>query len=342
MPNNEAASSLIDIREDYLLELSQEVLENLLRDHTTGKNIFWATHDYESLGNEYDYHAPIMSELITGERGMIIRPRVLKSRSNQADRSRDMAEVFTPSWICNAQNNLVDEAWFGRKEVFNVEDTTNHTWKAYPHIIEFPDGKTWKDYVRATRMEITCGEAPYLVSRYDATTGEPIPIQQRIGLLDRKLRVVSENTETSGDWLEWAQVAYKHTYGYEWQGDNLLLAREALLWTFIEYYQEKFGKRPLLKSINYMAYIISWNLWQMDGLRCVVPDSCKDGVMEKIQTLFGEEEHKVTCAGCHDENIHKHNGIYCLIREWGVKDTKTKEDNRKIRFVDLIPRTDGK
>ena len=276
MPNNEAASSLIDIREDYLLELSQEVLENLLRDHTTGKNIFWATHDYESLGNEYDYHAPIMPELITGERGMIIRPRVLKSRSNQADRSRDMAEVFTPSWICNAQNNLVDEAWFGRKEVFNVEDTTNHTWKAYPHIIEFPDGKTWKDYVRATRMEITCGEAPYLVSRYDATTGEPIPIQQRIGLLDRKLRVVSENTETSGDWLEWAQVAYKHTYGYEWQGDNLLLAREALLWTFIEYYQEKFGKRPLLKSINYMAYIISWNLWQMDGLRCVVPDSCKD------------------------------------------------------------------
>ena len=269
MPNNEAASSLIDIREDYLLELSQEVLETLLRDHTTGKNIFWATHDYESLGNEYDYHAPIMPELITGERGMIIRPRVLKSRSNQADRSRDMAEVFTPSWICNAQNNLVDEAWFGRKDVFNVEDTTNHTWKANPHIIEFPDGKTWKDYVRATRMEITCGEAPYLVSRYDATTGEPIPIQQRIGLLDRKLRVVSENTETSGDWLEWAQVAYKHTYGYEWQGDNLLLAREALLWTFIEYYQEKFGKRPLLKSINYMAYIISWNLWQMDGLRCI-------------------------------------------------------------------------
>ena len=342
MPDKESASSLIDIREDYLLELSQEVLENLLRDHTTGKNIFWATHDYESLGKEYDYHAPIMPELITGERGMIIRPRVLKSKENQTGRSKDMAEVFTPSWICNAQNNLVDEAWFGRKDVFNVEDATTHTWQTNPNKIEFPEGKTWKDYVRAIRMEITCGEAPYLVSRYDATTGEPIPIQQRIGLLDRKLRVVSENTETSGDWLEWAQVAYKHTYGYEWQGDNLLLAREALLWTFIEYYQEKFGKRPLLKSINFMAYIISWNLWQMYGLRCVVPDSCKDGVMEKIQTLFGEEEHKVTCAGCHDENIHKHNGIYCLIREWGVKDTKTKEDNRKIRFVDLIPRTDGK
>ena len=104
-----------------------------------------------------------------------------------------MAEVFTPSWVCNAQNNLVDEAWFGRKDVFNVEDTANHTWKANTDKIEYPKGKTWKDYVRATRMEMTCGEAPYLVSRYDATTGESIPLQERIGLLDRKLRVISEN-----------------------------------------------------------------------------------------------------------------------------------------------------
>ncbi len=342
MPDKETGPSCIDIREDNLLALSAEVLDTLLCDHTTGRNIFWATHDYEALGSEYDYHSEILPHLITGEHGMIIRPRVLKSKSNQADRSRDMAEVFTPSWICNAQNNLVDEAWFGRKDVFNVEDATNHTWKANPNKIEFPEGKTWKDYVRATRMEITCGEAPYLVSRYDATTGEPIPIEQRIGLLDRKLRVISENVNVSGDWLDWAQEAYKHTYGYEWQGDNLLLAREALLYTFIEYYQAKFGKAPLLKSINYIAYIISWNLWQMDGLKGVVPDSCRDGVMEKIQTLFGEEEQKVICAGCHDDNIHKHNGIYCLIRDWGAKDPKTKEDHRKIRFVDLIPRTDGK
>ena len=41
------------------------------------------------------------------------------------------------------------------------------------------------------RMEITCGEAPYLVSRYDTTTGEPIPIGRRIGLLDRKLCVIN-------------------------------------------------------------------------------------------------------------------------------------------------------
>ena len=329
MPNKERGPACIDIREDDLRAISQEVLETLLRDHTTRRNIFWATHDYEALGSAYDYHSQILPELITGENGMVIRPRVLKSKEQQTDRAKDMAEVFTPSWVCNAQNNLVDEAWFGLKDVFNVENTTNHTWQPNPNKIEFPEGKTWKDYVRATRMEMTCGEAPYLVSRYDATTGEPIPLQDRIGLLDRKLRVVSENTETSGDWLDWAQIAYMHTYGFEWQGDNLLLAREALLWTFIEYYQEKFGKAPLVKSINYIAYIISWNIFQMDGLKGVVPDSCRHGVKEKIQTLFGEEEQIVHCPGCQQEDIRRHNGIYCLIRDWA-------NDKKKVRFIDLM------
>jgi len=230
----------------------------------------------------------------------------------------------------------VDEAWFGRRDVFNIEDSTQHTWQTNPNPITFPEGKSWRDYVRATRMEMTCGEAPYLVSRYDTTTGNPIPLQDRIGLLDRKLRVVSENTNESGEWLEWAQIAYKNTYGFEWQGDSLLLAREALLLTFIEYYQAKFGKAPLEKSIKYIAYIIGWNLWQMDGLKGVVPDSCKNGVVEIVPSLFGDMEQRVDCLGCQQEDIRKHNGIYCLIRDWGAKDPKTGEMNRKIRFIDLM------
>ena len=346
MPNKDESPHLTDIREDDLLALSAEVLDTLLRDHTTGRNIFWATHDYEALGSEYGYHSEILPHLITGSHGMVIRPRVLKSKAEQTGRAKDMAEVFTPSWVCNAQNNLVDEAWFyserggkanqRRKDIFNIEDATNHTWQATTDKIEFPEGRTWKDYVRATRMEMACGEAPYLVSRYDTTTGNPIPLAQRIGLLDRKLRVVSENTDTSGEWLEWAQVAYKNTYGFEWQGDSLLLAREALLWSFIEYYQAKFRKAPLLKSVNYIAYIISWNLWQMDGLKGVVPGSCRDGVPETVQTLFGEELRMVYCDGCQQDNIRMHNGQYCLIRDWGAKDPDTGEQHRKIRFIDLM------
>ena len=355
MSNKDESPACIDIREDDLLALSAEVLDTLLRDHTTGRNIFWATHDYEALGSEYDYHAEILPELITGKHGMVIRPRVLKSKENQTDRAKGMAEVFTPSWVCNAQNNLVDEAWFGRKDVFNVEDTTNHSWQAKTDKIEYPKGKTWKDYVRATRMEITCGEAPYLVSRYDTTTGEFIPLENRIGLLDRKLRVINENVHESNKWLKWAQVAYKNIYGYEWQGDNLLLAREALLWTFIENYKAKFNKSPLLKSINYIAYIISWNIWQMDGLKCVVPDSCHittvctnqkeidEAKKDPISLMFPDEAVPVPepkfeeqeCPGCVKGDIFRHNGIPCLIRDWGVKD----REKQKIEFRSLINNT---
>lgn len=324
----------IDVKENNIWLEMPEVLTQLLRDHTTRKNIFWATHDYESLGVGFDYKDEMLPERVTGEYGEVIMPRVLKSKKLQTERSKDMAEVFTPSWVCNAQNNLVDEAWFGRKDVFNVEDPETHTWKTNPEKITFPEGKTWKDYVRATRMEMTCGEGPYLVSRYDTTTGEAIPVKERIGLLDRKLRVVSENVDESGEWLEWAQKAFMNVYGFEWQGDNLLLAREALLYTFIEFYQEKFDKDPLVKSIAYIAYIISWNIWQMDGLKGVVPDSCHEET-EMVDLFSGEGKVK-PCQGCVDGGYYHHNGIYCLLRDWGSKDPVTKENNRKIRFIDLI------
>ena len=327
-------TELIDIQENELWHEMPEVFDALLLDHTTKKNIMWCTHDYSSLGEGFCSNDEIKPGCITGEHGDIIKPRVLKSKEQQTDRSKDMAEVFTPSWVCNAQNNLVDEAWFGRKPVFNVENEETHTWKATKGKIEFPEGRTWKDYVRATRMEMTCGEAPYLVSRYDTTTGNIIPLHERIGFLDRKLRIVSENTDKSGEWLDWAHKALMNIYGFEWQGDSLLLAREALLMTFIEYYKAKFGKMPMEKSIQFSAYIISWNLWQMDGLKGVVPDSCHPEV--EMVDLFSGEGREKPCQGCLDGGYYHHNGIYCMIRDWGVKDPLTGENNKKIRFIDLI------
>jgi len=323
-----------DIIEDRIARLSPDLLSLLLKDHTTSKedgqrNIFWATHDYEPLGAGYEYHSPILPALITGSHGRVIMPRVLKPRGTQRDRSRGMAEVFTPSWICNVQNNLVDAAWFGREDVFNKENA-DHSWTVNTAPITFPDGKTWRDYVRDIRLEITCGEAPYLVSRYDTTTGELIPVGERIGLLDRKLRVVGENTETTSDWLKGAQAAYKSIYGYEWQGDNLLLARENLLQTFIDYYQAKFNEAPLLRSLLYIAYIVSWNVFQMDGLRGVVPDTCGMKPTGE-QSLFGDAPEVKPCEGCATGDIRRHNGTYCLIRDWGAKPPKDR-----IKFIDLL------
>ena len=329
----------IDIKEDELLAMAGGILETLLLDRTTGENIIWATDDYASLGEGYYFHDHINVEAITGKNKTVIRPRVLKTKNRQTIRSKGMAEVFTPLWVCNVQNNLADEAWLGHGNAFNMESEDSRSWQTVTGKIEFSGAKTWQDYVRATRLEITCGEAPYLASRYDSTTGLFIPIEQRIGLLDRKLRVVSENTDSVDDWLYWAQIAYKHIYGYEWQGDNLLLAREALLMTFIEYYQAKFnGEMPSHKSIRDTASIISWNLWQMDGLKGVIPDSCRNGIRKETDIFGNVKAVEEKCPGCMKKlgNFWGHNGIYSMIVDWKDDDDPSGDDSVKIRFVDLM------
>ncbi|MCM4172452.1 restriction endonuclease subunit M [Arenibacter sp. TNZ] len=329
----------IDILENEILEKYPDVLDVLLRDHTTHKNILWATNNYDSLGISYSFKSEIYPELITGHNGNVIMPRVQKDKILQLSRVRNMAEVFTPSWICNAQNNLIDNSWFEKENVFNKETELvngNWIWEVNPQKIIFPKNKTWKNYIRDKRLEMACGEAPYITSRYDTTTGAFIPIYERIGILDRKLRVINENVNTSGEWLNAAQTAFKSTYAYEWQGDSLLLAREAMLFTFIENYVLKFGKEPLLKSIKYIAYIISWNIWQMDGIKGVVPDSCET-ICTTTEILFGIEEIKCfPCVGCQKEVLKNHNGTYCIIKDWSYIDKTTGRKGKKIRFIDLL------
>ncbi len=325
-----------DTLADSLLKPYPKAFLLLFKDQTTSKedcqkNIIWATNDYANLGQGYESGSQILPELITGKHSGVIVSRVLKDRITLTDRVKEKAEVFTPSWICNTQNNLIDEAWFGKKDLFNSENK-DHSWTINPEPIPFPtaDGKTWQDYIRDTRLEITCGEAPYLVSRYDSATGEQIGKEYRIGMLDRKLRVVNENTNDSTNWLKWAKIAYQSVYGYEWQGDSLFIARENLLVTFIEYYYYKFQKMPQEKTLLNIVEIITWNLWQMDGLKGVIPNSCGSRAVSK--TLFDPVEYEF-CRGCLENDIRRHNGTYCYIREW-----KSNEKKDRIRFIDLIRR----
>jgi len=321
---------VIDILENELIEKYPDVLGILLRDQTTQKNIFWATDNYEHFGDTYKFNSEILPELITGEKGNVIMPRVHKDKILQLSRSKEMAEVFTPSWICNAQNNLIDNSWFGKDGVFNKEILLKNgtkSWETAKEKIVFPKGKTWLDYVRDTRLEISCGEAPYLVSRYDTTTGEFIQIENRIGILDRKLRVVNENLDSINEWLEAVETAYKSTYGFEWQGDSLLLAREALLITFIENFTHKFETEPPLDYIQNIAEIISWNIWQMDGLKGVIPNSCKDEIID-ISDFFETKTEIKKCKGCENQNIKSHNGIYCNIMDWDIE--------KPIKFISLL------
>ena len=317
----------IDVQEESLANLDKEILEILLTDNTTKKTIIWATDAYKKHGPGYYFNDYITIEKITGIMKSVIKPRIKKEKQEQEYRIKDKAEVFTPSWMCNHQNNLLDECWFGYKNVFNKE--VEQGWITNKNKITF-NNKKWSDYIEKNILEISCGEAPYLVSRYDTVTGKILELTDRIGMLDRKLRIINENITEHEEWIIWVKKAFKSTFGYEWQGDSVLIARENLLYTFTDNYKSKFNKEPNINLIKEIAEIISWNIWQMDGIKYVIPNSCKT---EKIveYTIFGEVESGIECQGCKKNNAHKHNGKYCKIMNW--------ETNRAIKFITLVDRS---
>ena len=304
---------------DNLIDLNnpaiKAVLPLLLCDKTTGHNIIWATNSYSHHGAGYDERDEITTISLNGLDNMEFQPRVYKSLEAQKNRTKSKAEVFTPSWICNLMNNHVNEQWFKRPNVFNVMDE-NHNWKSKNGKIGFKELKhTWQDYVYLRVIEITCGEAPYLVSKYDTVTGKPIKISKRIGMLDRKLRVVNENTTTEGEWFTWVKKAYQSTYGYEWQGDNLLIARINMLLTFIDYMEHKWDREPKLNELKEISKIIVWNIFQMDGLTYEVP---LGGPVSSIQMSIDDENVVVNKSNC------------VIVKNW-----RNGKDSLRIPFNEL-------
>lgn len=292
------------------------LLDILLQDKSTKKNIIWATDTYEKYGRGFTDKEQIDRNLLL-QHANIIKPRIQKSQEAQAVRTRKKAEVFTPAWLCNMMNNYCDQEWFGRKDVFNIENE-DHTWTVIEEPIEFPKRKTWKHYVDSRRLETTCGEAPYLVSRYDVSTGELIvPPKRRIGQLDRKLRIVNENTADFDEWLKWTIRAFEATYGYEYQGDNLLIARVNLLLTFIDYYRERWEKEPDEKLLGQVANKIAWNIWQMDGLKDTVPlgkpyeEYHQMSFFDMIPELSDTQSEEPEAVLCKIYNWRRDNSVVC-------------------------------
>lgn len=293
--------------------LSEEMVSELLKDHTTNKNIIWATDDYGSLGDGFGFFDSID---VSAVQKNIIVPRILKGVENKKKRTKDKAEIFTPAWVCNEMCNLSEEDYIDESFPFNKPTNENgvHDWVSSVEPVRFVNGVTWKDYVSRTTLEITCGEAPYIVSRYDSSTGEIIELNRRIGLLDRKLRVIKENVTSEPMWIEWATTAYKTTYGYEWQGDSLFIARNNLLNTFIDYYRDFTHTNPTEILIKSIIQIITWNIFQMDGLKFVLPMSCN-----KCEECSRKDKKK--------SNPLNHNGISSMIMDW--------ENNTEIEFRSL-------
>ncbi len=278
------------------------LVRRLLQDKTTRKNIMFASDSYTDYGAGYRDNSQMTEGVLLGFDSCDIQPRVYKAAAEQTERTRKRAEVFTPAWIVNQMNNHCDAEWFGHLDVFNKQD--EQSWEINTEPILFPEGKDWKQYVDSRRLEITCGEAPYIASRYDAATGEIIPLERRIGILDRKLRIVNENATDEDEWFKWAFRAFQSVYGYEYQGDNLLIARMNLLYTLADYIEAKWHRQATQKELEKFLNVICWNLWQMDGLNDTPPYGIPSDEVVQM-SLFDDEEETA------DDEI-----VYCKIYDW--------------------------
>lgn len=264
--NNETSA---DISENFIREKMPEILKLLLIDRTkstkkTTKNIIWANSNYtEHSAKYYAPTAQIKPALITGKMERLIIPRALKSQNIQKERTRSKAEVFTPTWIVKKQNDAVEQNYLND----DVQTYISRMW-----------------------LEITCGEAPYMATRYDMKTGKIIPIEDREGFVDRKLKRISSKINDKSEWHNLAVLAYQASYGFEWNGDSLLLARENLLYTYRDYYLEKWQEEPSFNEFKCIAEIISYNIFQMDGIKYIIPLSDTETIVSELQPdLFGDK-----------------------------------------------------
>lgn len=123
-------------------------------------------------------------------------------------------------------------------------------------------------------------EAPFVVHLYDPVDGRTIPLDERSGFLDRKMRAIQKHGPTK----DLAFAALKSCYGYEWSGDNLYLARMNV-WNDFHDWIKAFGIELTESDEQELVNIITWNFWQMDGLKGTVPFSGEDCLLMDWQNV---------------------------------------------------------
>ena len=209
----------------------------------------------------------LLQERTTGTRFGInpdeVLPRYMKLAATRKERKKTKAEVFTPIEIVKKMNDYFEKDFTGSDI----------------------------DYIKRRVLEVTCGEAPYLTTRYDFCTGRTIPIKERVGLLDRKLQHI--HTDNEMEWCIQAEFALKSTFGYEWQEDSLYIARMNVLLSVVESFVDKFGKNP--SDIVRWAEIVSYNLIRMDGVSLCLPETDTPAIVMnweegKMERFDGEDD----------------------------------------------------
>lgn len=250
------ANITLNISKDLERYAKNGVLDVLLKDHSTGKNIVWATSAYVNRGIGYEPESEITPDTISKNNLGVIKTRAEKAAEEQASLTKSFAEVFTPTWVCKY---MIDEVESANALILDSMNSIQDKRK----------------YIRTIALEITCGEAPFITNRYDAADGVYISFEKRTGILDRKLRVVQEIATSFDTWKKWALEALRSVYGYEYQGDNLFIARLNVL-RAVDEAAEVAGYSLATATLKRFAETISHNFFQMDGLTYCVPFKALD------------------------------------------------------------------
>lgn len=321
------ATNIADI--NIVLRLVQHygtsTLDALLRDQSTGKNIIWAGSEYKRLGVGYEPYDEITVNKIVDRHYGTVEPRVAKDANKQVWRTRAKAEVFTPSWLCEQMVDRLDDAFFGDEPAAFGTGASGLTQE---RIAVLGEAKLWQRYVDNRLLEITCGEAPFVCSPYDAVTGDFLDIEERIGFLDRKLHVVTRYAAGFDEWLRWAMRALEASYAYEYQGDSLVIARINVFNTFADHMEAKWGCSPNEREVKRVANVISWNIWQMDGLRGCAPSEWDIPAAEPVQaSLFNLD--KFTVGGT--EANEAQSAVPCKVFDWRARKSQPYESLKGAR-----------
>ena len=132
--------------------------------------------------------------------------------------------------------------------------------------------------------------------------------------------------------MKWVIRAFQSTYGYEFQGDNVLIARVNLLMTFEEYLYARWKRKPSVAEYREIVKIIAWNIWQMDGLSGTIP-YCK---AEEEFHQFNLFEWIATEEYQEKVNEQPHCRIYDWRRGNSLEYANVNKEGRNMRFNFVI------
>ena len=106
--------------------------------------------------------------------------------------------------------------------------------------------------------------------------------------------------------------------------------------------EAKTRKIPIFRLISIIIIlacgIYIWN-WVIENNHSnEVMQIAKEAVTVKKDDNKKDESKEVItpCEGCRTDNIFKHNGTYCLIKDWKAKDPQTGCKGKRIKYIDLL------